>query len=78
MKFEQDKKDHLILKLQQYFEHELSIELGQFDADFLLDFISDEMGSYFYNQGLQDAQQLMHERLQLISEEIVQLEKPTN
>ena len=76
MKFDHEKRAELIVKLQHYFDRELSMELAQFDADFLLDFISDELAGHFYNQGLHDAQQLMHERIELISEDIVQLEKP--
>ena len=43
-------------RLKQYFVKELDYELGQFQAQFLLDFISQEMGAYFYNQGVRDAQ----------------------
>ncbi|MDO6427457.1 DUF2164 domain-containing protein [Thalassotalea sp. 1_MG-2023] len=72
-----DAKHQLINKLQHYFEQELSIELGQFDADFLLDFIGDNFGSYFYNQGLYDAQHIINEKIDHISETLYELEKPT-
>ncbi|QBF83306.1 DUF2164 family protein [Shewanella maritima] len=41
----------MVEKLQTYFENELNQDLGQFDAEFLLDFFAKEMGGYFYNQG---------------------------
>lgn len=72
-----DVKHQLINKLQHYFEQELSIELGQFDADFLLDFIGDNFGSFFYNQGIYDAQQIINEKIDHISETLYELEKPT-
>lgn len=34
-----NKRDELIHKFQGYFEQELDMELGQFDGEFLLDFI---------------------------------------
>ena len=53
-------------------------ELGQFDADFLLDFFTTELGAIYYNRGLFDAQALMAEKLELISEQIVELELPVS
>ena len=57
---------------------ELEQDLGQFDADFLLDFFTQELGAVYYNRGLYDAQALMSEKLELISEQIVELELPTS
>lgn len=68
-------KEQLIQKLQKYMSNELEVELGQFDADFLLDFIAKEMGSNFYNQGLYDAQAALAERMDSLTEVIYQLEK---
>ncbi|MCJ8315360.1 MAG: DUF2164 domain-containing protein [Pseudomonadales bacterium] len=76
IKFSPQEKEQLVDKLQRYFSKELDQELGQFDADFLLDFFSDEMGAYFYNRGLYDAQAILTERLDSISEAIYEIEKP--
>jgi len=76
IKFSSQEKEQLIDKLQRYFSKELDQELGQFDADFLLDFFSDEMGAYFYNRGLYDAQAILTERLDSISDAIYEIEKP--
>ena len=78
MDFSRQKKDELINKLQQYFSRELDVELAQFDADFLLDFICDELGGHFYNQGLYDTQALIAQRLEIITDDIFQLERPAN
>ncbi|XQW84342.1 DUF2164 domain-containing protein [Thalassotalea piscium] len=78
MDFSAAKKDELIHKLQGYFSRELDFELEQFDADFLLDFICKEFGGHFYNQGLYDTQALISQRLEVITDDIFQLEKPTN
>jgi uncharacterized protein (DUF2164 family) len=78
IKFTSAQKELLIHKLQQYFSTELDQDLAQFDADFLLDFFTKEMGNHFYNQGIYDAQQLLAEKLDYITDEMFQLEKPAS
>lgn len=69
-------KSSLCNALQAYCADELDVELGQFDAEFLLDFISKHFGAYYYNQGLYDAQRLLAEKLSDTSEALLQLEQP--
>jgi len=78
IKFTAQEKEQIILKIQKYFSQELDQDLGQFDADFLLDFFSNEVGAYFYNRGLSDAQQIISERVEHLSEAIYELEQPVN
>lgn len=75
IELEASQKGQLLVKLQRYFEDELDVELGQFDADFLLDFIAKEMGTIFYNQGVYDAQAVLESRVESIQDAILQLEK---
>ncbi len=77
IKFSKEEKDILIDKIQTYFQDELDRELGQFEVDFLLDFISKEIGSFFYNQGLRDAQSVLEEKVETINDAIYEIEKPT-
>lgn len=77
IKFDTQKKTLLIQKLQAYFMKELDFELGQFDSEFLLDFISEEIGAYYYNQGLSDAQNLLQQKIEIITEGFYELEKVT-
>lgn len=72
----EDKKLQLIDKIQKYFERELDYDLGQFDADFLLDFISQEFGAVYYNQGLHDARTIIEQKIELIGESIYEIEQP--
>lgn len=58
IKLDARQKDEAVEKLKRYFKSEIHQEIGQFDAEFLLDFFSKEVGKYFYNQGLQDAGQV--------------------
>lgn len=75
IEFNAEEKAVITQKLQRYLADELTLEVGQFDAEFLLDFISEEVGCYFYNRGLYDAQTVLSERFEDIGDAIVALEK---
>lgn len=77
IKFTEDEKTIIVRKIQLYFTEELKQEIGRFDAEFLLDFFSDEVGPYFYNRGLYDAQTILSSKVDDLSEAIYQLERPT-
>jgi len=70
-------KAEVITKLKKYFEDELQQEIGSFDAEFLLDFFSKEVGGYYYNQGLADALKGFESKMEDVGELIYQLEKET-
>ena len=65
----------MISRLQDYCDTELDRELGSFEAQFLMDFISETMGPFYYNRGIFDAQALLQEQLEHVGESIYQLEK---
>ncbi len=75
--FSPEQKQFLTDKLQQYFTDELHQDLGAFDAEFLLDFIGENIGVYFYNQGLKDAQAVLLGKLDDITEAIEEIEHVT-
>ncbi len=76
MNFSKQEKDAIIVKIREYFEKELSQEIGQFDAGFLLDFIAEEIGPHFYNKGVRDSQAILQKRVDTLIEAIDSLEKP--
>ncbi len=82
IKFSAAETEQLVSKIQGYFTKELDQDLGQFDAEFLLDFFSKEVGAYFYNRGLFDAQTIIGEKLanvsEMVEEGINEIEKPVN
>lgn len=78
IKFSAEEKALIVDKLKRYFSVELDQDLGQFDAEFLLDFISSEMGAYYYNRGLSDARAVMQSKLDQVDDAIYEIEKPTN
>lgn len=75
--FSEEEKTILVNKIQQYFAKELDQDLGQFDAQFLLDFFSEQVGSYFYNKGVFDAKALLEDKIDSITESFYEIEKPT-
>lgn len=78
IKFGTEEKAQIVSKIQLYFSEELNQKIGQFDAEFLLDFFSEEIGGYYYNQGLYDAQTALASKLDEIQEAISELEKVTD
>ena len=77
IKFSNAQKATIVDQIQKYFEKELDQDLGQFDAEFLLDFFTEKVGSYYYNQGLNDARALLDDKLDTITESFYELEKVT-
>lgn len=73
--FSNEEKEAMVAKLQRYFSDELDQEIGQFDAEFLLDFFAEEIGKLFYNRGLYDAQAILESLMDNIVEAISELEK---
>jgi uncharacterized protein (DUF2164 family) len=77
IEFTPTQRQELIERVRAYCGDELSIELGRFDAEFLVDFFNREIGPYYYNQGLLDAQAALLKRVDDVKEAIMSLEKPT-
>ncbi|MCW8821618.1 MAG: DUF2164 domain-containing protein [Sulfurovum sp.] len=77
IEFTHEEKEILVHKIQHYFQKELSEEIGGFDAEFLLDFFSKEIGPYHYNRGLHDAQNMIEEKMQNIIHTFYEMEKAT-
>lgn len=75
IKFSKDDKDAIVGKIKRYFEQEMDREIGQFEAEFLLDFFSKEVGAFYYNQGLHDAQAVVESKLELVADAIYEIEK---
>jgi len=77
IKFTPEERDAICRKVQLYFQEELEQEIGEFDAGFLLDFFAEEIGPFFYNRGLYDAQAILESRMEQVAEAIYEIEKPT-
>ena len=77
IEFSAGEKAVIVRKIQLYFREELDQQIGAFDAEFLLDFFAKEVGAYFYNRGVYDAQAVLAAQLEAVGDSIYQLEKPT-
>ena len=76
IEFSKEEKDQLIPKIKAYLKDELDQDIGNFDAEFLLDFFSEEIGVFFYNRGIQDSLEMLDNRMEELKESIYVLEKP--
>ncbi|MCL9776615.1 DUF2164 domain-containing protein [Vibrio methylphosphonaticus] len=74
--FDSKQRSEIIINLQQYFSDELEHELGQFDAEFLLDFLIKKLGPAFYNKGLEDAKAILERKVLDIGDELYEIEMP--
>ncbi len=77
IEFSKEEMESMVNELQTYFIDELNQEIGQFEAEFLLDFFSKGIGAHFYNRGLQDARIIYQTKIETIDEEIYSIEKDT-
>lgn len=77
IEFTKQEKEYIVSRIQLYFREELEQKIGRFDAEFLLDFFSEEVGAYYYNRGLYDAQTILVSKLETITDAIYEIEKPT-
>ena len=75
IEFTKQETHTMVVKLQSYFNDELDQEIGQFEAEFLLDFFAKNIGSHFYNNGLAAARILFESKLSTIDEELYAIEK---
>lgn len=66
---------HLQPQLQAYLAREVDVELGAFEAQFLLEFLAERVGPILYNQALADAQKVLAKRWASLEDELWQLEK---
>ncbi len=78
LEFTPEERTALNTRVQEYLSTELNVELGRFDVEFLVDFFTKEIGAFYYNRGLYDAQAALEKRLDDVRESILSLEKPTS
>ncbi|MCX8777439.1 DUF2164 domain-containing protein [Vibrio parahaemolyticus] len=75
IKLERAQKETLASAIQDYMHDELSIEIGQFDSEFLIDFITDKLGAVYYNKGVEDAKAVIERRMLEMSDELYEIEQ---
>lgn len=72
-----EEKQEVTLQLQKYLVNEHDLELGNLEAEELLDLLEETLGALYYNKGLKDASFVVSRKAEDISDELYQLERPT-
>ena len=75
IKLERAQKETLATAIQDYMQDELSVEIGQFDSEFLIDFITEKLAPIYYNKGIEDAKTVIERRMLEMSEELYEIEQ---
>jgi uncharacterized protein (DUF2164 family) len=75
IKFEKDERAAIVSRIQRYFVDELDSEIGTIPAELLLNFFTEQIGPFYYNQGLADAQGVLARMVDNINDEIYGLEQ---
>lgn len=76
LKLDTDTRARLNEQIRQYLSDELDTDIGNMEADFLIDFLSGSLGASFYNLGLKDAQALIARKMDDINDELYGMEQP--
>lgn len=77
IKLSPEQTARIVELLQAHFKEKLDSEIGRFDAEFLLDFFAAEIGSFYYNQAISDANKLLENQFDTLSESMMELERWT-
>ncbi|ELC3157962.1 DUF2164 domain-containing protein [Vibrio harveyi] len=75
IKLERAQKETLAAAIQDYMQDELSLEIGQFDSEFLIDFITEKLAPIYYNKGIEDAKTVIERRMLEMSDELYEIEQ---
>lgn len=68
LELSKEKKDKMIVSIQEYFENEHAGEIGNLQAMLLLDFMIEKLAPEFYNLGVEDSHQYMTDKIDDIFE----------
>ena len=77
IKFSREETKAIVDDIRDYFRNELDQDIGSIPAEMLMMFFADKMGAYFYNRGVYDAQALVRERMDNLTDDLFGLEQPT-
>ncbi|WP_420470005.1 DUF2164 domain-containing protein [Brevundimonas sp. FT23042] len=75
IKFSREEIVAITAKLRPYFREELDVELRDLPAEMLIDFLAREIGPFFYNRALYDAQAVLKQKADDLAEAVAGLER---
>jgi uncharacterized protein (DUF2164 family) len=75
IQFSREETADITARLRAYFRDELEMDLAALPAEMLLDFLGREIGPFFYNRALYDAQAVVAKKAGDIGEALAGLER---
>ncbi len=75
IKFSREEITAIAGKLRPYFRDEFDVDLRDLPAEMLIDFLAREIGPFFYNRALYDAQAVVKKKADDTAEAIAGLER---
>ena len=75
IQFSREETADITARLRAWFRDELEMDLAALPAEMLLDFLSREIGPFFYNRALYDAQAVVAKKAEDIGEALAGLER---
>lgn len=75
IEFSKEEMRDMVRRVQTYFDTELDQDLGTLPAEMLIAFFGREVGTFFYNRGLRDAQAIFTAKAEDVSDAIYGLEQ---
>ncbi|RPF53439.1 DUF2164 domain-containing protein [Aquisalibacillus elongatus] len=76
LKLDPEQKKIVLDRIKSHFEMERGEEIGEIAAENFFEFIKEDIGSLFYNEGLKAAREVVDERVMNLDEDIRSLERP--
>ncbi|GAW40877.1 hypothetical protein SH203_01279 [Brevundimonas sp. SH203] len=75
IRFSREEVAAITAKLRPYFRDEMDVELRDLPAEMLIDFLAREIGPFFYNRALYDAQAVLKKKADDLAEAVAGLER---
>ncbi|WP_175615958.1 DUF2164 domain-containing protein [Piscibacillus halophilus] len=72
-----EQKRQMLEQVKSFFYEERAEEIGEIAAERFLEFMMEELGPHFYNLGLEEAKNIVEEKITNLDEDILALERPT-
>jgi uncharacterized protein (DUF2164 family) len=76
MKLKKEEREYMVDRIKEYFELEKGEVIGDLAAEQWVHMLSEEMGPFFYNKGVDDARQMVEQKVLNIDEDLRSLERP--
>ena len=70
-----EQRDEAAHKIRGWLQDEQDMELGRLPAEMLVEFIEEQIGKLYYNQGLRDAETLIRAKVEDVADALYGMER---